>query len=150
MATNTAKRVSENTDPEINDQIRLMTEARVAFYREHPNQIGERLDALDREWDIERVLQATAGALGSTGTFLGLLGRRRWLLLSGIVSGFLFQHAMQGWCPPIPLFRRMGFRTAREIEWERSRLTALREEKPGKAEVTNGGGKRSRSKVAQK
>ncbi len=42
------------------------------------------------------------------------------------VAGFLFQHAVQGWCPPVPLFRRLGFRTAREIDHERYALKALR------------------------
>jgi hypothetical protein len=39
---------------------------------------------------------------------------------------FLFQHAIQGWCPPVPVLRRLGFRTANEIEQERTALKALR------------------------
>ena len=39
---------------------------------------------------------------------------------------FLLQHALQGWCPPLPLFRRLGVRTAREIARERYALQALR------------------------
>jgi hypothetical protein len=27
---------------------------------------------------------------------------RKWLILPGIVTAFLFQHAVQGWCPPVP------------------------------------------------
>ena len=38
----------------------------------------------------------------------------------------LFQHAVQGWCPPIPLLRRLGIRTSREIEIERVALKILR------------------------
>jgi hypothetical protein len=38
----------------------------------------------------------------------------------------LFQHAVQGWCPPVPILRRMGFRTIYEIEQERRELLALR------------------------
>jgi hypothetical protein len=34
-------------------------------------------------------------------------------------SGFLLQHALQGWCPPVPLLRQLGFRTSYEIEEER-------------------------------
>jgi hypothetical protein len=51
---------------------------------------------------------------------------RRWLAIPIIVGAFLFQHAIQGWCPPIPVLRRMGFRTAREIEIERVALKTLR------------------------
>jgi hypothetical protein len=36
------------------------------------------------------------------------------------------QHAVQGWCPPIPVLRRFGFRTADEINRERYALKALR------------------------
>jgi hypothetical protein len=43
-----------------------------------------------------------------------------------MVAAFLFQHAIQGWCPPVPILRRMGFRTASEIEQERQALKALR------------------------
>ena len=53
-------------------------------------------------------------------------GDRRWLVLPGIVAAFLFQHAVQGWCPPLPLLRRLGFRTATEIGQERYALKALR------------------------
>jgi hypothetical protein len=51
---------------------------------------------------------------------------RKWLFLPGVVAGFLLQHAVQGWCPPLPLFRRLGIRTASEIEYERYALKALR------------------------
>ena len=43
-----------------------------------------------------------------------------------MVAGFLLQHAVQGWCPPLPVFRRLGFRTQTEIEEERYALKALR------------------------
>ncbi|WP_111420331.1 efflux transporter outer membrane subunit, partial [Rhodoplanes roseus] len=35
---------------------------------------------------------------------------------------FLFQHAIQGWCPPVPILRRLGFRT--ELEATYLTLTA--------------------------
>jgi hypothetical protein len=43
-----------------------------------------------------------------------------------VISGFLLQHAIQGWCSPLPVFRRLGFRTSYEIEQERQALKALR------------------------
>jgi len=42
------------------------------------------------------------------------------------VLSFLFQHAVQGWCPPVPVFRRMGVRTRKEIDREKYALKALR------------------------
>jgi hypothetical protein len=42
------------------------------------------------------------------------------------VTAFLFQHAVQGWWPPLPLIRRLGVRTLREIDEERFALKTLR------------------------
>jgi hypothetical protein len=53
-------------------------------------------------------------------------GSRKWLILPGVVLSFLFQHAVQGWCPPVPVFRRLGVRTREEIDRERYALKALR------------------------
>jgi hypothetical protein len=57
---------------------------------------------------------------------MGAIFSRKFFLVPAIVTGFLLQHAWQGWCPPIPLFRRVGVRTAAEIEAERYALKALR------------------------
>ena len=57
---------------------------------------------------------------------LGLTLDRRWLALPVGVAAFLLQHAVQGWCPPVPVFRRLGVRTAGEIDRERYALKALR------------------------
>ncbi len=53
---------------------------------------------------------------------------RRLFVLPAIVAGFLLQHAVQGWCPPIPIFRRLGIRTASEIDSERYALKVIRED----------------------
>jgi hypothetical protein len=57
---------------------------------------------------------------------MGTLGRRRWRLLTLVVLGFLLQHAVQGWCPPVVLFRRLGVRTRQELDAEKHVLKALR------------------------
>lgn len=126
MLPDTEERVPRSTDDAVNRRIERETRARIEFYASNPEDIPERLRELEAEWDIERVLEANAAALAFTGTMAALLGRRRWLLLPGFVTAFLFQHAIQGWCPPLPLLRRLGFRTAREIERERTALRALR------------------------
>jgi len=51
---------------------------------------------------------------------------RRFALVPLVVGGFLLQHALQGWCPPLPIFRRYGVRTQTEIDYERYALKALR------------------------
>ena len=122
----TARRVQANTDDVINRRIRRQIEVNVHYYAMHPEQIGQRLLELDREWDIERVLEANAATLAFGGTMLGLVRHRGFLLLPLAVTAFLLQHALQGWCPPVPFFRRRGVRTAAEIESERAALKALR------------------------
>jgi hypothetical protein len=126
MLPPTDERVPRSTDEAVNRRIDRETRARIEYFAANPEEIPERLRELEEEWDVERVLEANAAALAFTGTLAALLGRRRWLLLPGFVTAFLFQHAVQGWCPPLPILRRLGFRTAREIERERNALRALR------------------------
>jgi hypothetical protein len=47
---------------------------------------------------------------------------RRFIVLPAIVYGFFLQHAIQGWCPPLPVFRHLGVRTQAEIEREKAAL----------------------------
>jgi hypothetical protein len=121
----TEARVEENTPEEINRRIRRDLKARVLYFAQRPEEIDRRLDELDREWDIERLLQVNAGALSLMGMTFGVV-RRRWYLLPAAAAAFLIQHAVQGWCPPVSLFRRIGIRTTREINHERYALKALR------------------------
>jgi hypothetical protein len=72
------------------------------------------------------VLETNASTLILSGLLLGATVSRKWFVLPLVVSGFLFQHALQGWCPPLPLLRRRGFRTQTEIDRERYALKVLR------------------------
>lgn len=121
----TTERVPANTAEAVNQRIRQQTEANLAYFAVRPEGIDSRLEELDEEWDIERVLEANASALAFTGVVLGARDRR-YLALSALVTAFLFQHALQGWCPPVPALRRLGVRTAAEIAEERYALKALR------------------------
>jgi hypothetical protein len=89
-------------------------------------EISRHIDSLEREWDVERYLQANAGIVSLAGILLGAAVDRRFLALPAAVFGFFFQHATQGWCPPLPVFRRMGVRTRREINREKYAMKALR------------------------
>jgi hypothetical protein len=88
--------------------------------------ISARIAELEREWDIERVLEANAATVALIGLALGATVNRRWFALPAVVAGFLLQHALQGWCPPLPIFRRFGVRSAAEIHEEIVALKALR------------------------
>ena len=122
----TSTRVKENTRPDINARIRRETEAQLAKAAKDKRDIEARLRELEEEWDIERVLQTNFGIVNLASITLGALLARPWFLLAGVAAGFMGQHALQGWCPPVPVFRRLGFRTAAEIARERYALKALR------------------------
>jgi hypothetical protein len=117
--------VPAHTAEHVNRAIREETERSVAYFRGHPEEIPHRLEQLDREWDVERALATGSSCLSLLGLALGLSGRPRWFYLPLGVQAFYLQHALQGWCPPLPVFRRLGFRTPSEIESERCALKEL-------------------------
>lgn len=127
MLTSTIDRVPSQTAEAVNEEIRCETRSRVArCAAEGHAAIERRLAELDQEWDIERCLETMAPSLTLLGLGLGLTVHRRWLVLPVLVQSFFLQHALQGWCPPLPLLRRLGVRTCAEIEEERYALQVLR------------------------
>lgn len=123
----TDERVRRRTAPEINARIDDAVERNVRFYGTQSREvISERIRELEREWDIERTLETNAASLSLVGLAAGILGRRSWLGLPVVVASFLLMHGIHGWCPPVPLFRRLGVRTRGEIERERYALKYLR------------------------
>ena len=127
MIPATTTRVEWNTDAAINQRIQEQTHHNIGrFASQGTDEITRRLEELNREWDVERVLEANAASVALLGLGLGAFVDRRFFLLPAMVAGFLLQHAVQGWCPPVPMFRRMGIRTAREIDLERYALKIIR------------------------
>lgn len=120
-------RVRRKTAPGILEKIDQEIEARVQFYAtQSKGVISARIEELEREWDFERIIETNAASLALTGLGLGVTVNKKWLWLTGGVLAFLFQHATQGWCPPLPILRRAGVRTRGEIELEKYALKALR------------------------
>lgn len=127
MIANTTTRVEKHTSTNINEKIRKEMEKRLELYKNaDPQLLDQRLEELDQEWDIERTLETNGSVLLLASMALGLIVNRRFLILPILIGGFCLQHALSGWCPPIEVFRRMGVRTAREIDEERVALKALR------------------------
>lgn len=91
-----------------------------------PGVIARRLDELDREWDSDRILEAEASATGLAGLALGVAIAPALLGITALAAGAVFVHAIGGWYPLMPVFRRLGIRTGREIARERYALKALR------------------------
>jgi len=127
MIPTTLERVPLHTAENVNDQIRhQMFENIRRFSAQGPEGIEKRLTELDAEWDIERSLEANAASAVLASVALGVMVHRGFLFLPAVIGGFLLQHAIQGWCPPMPILRRLGFRTEAEINQERYALKALR------------------------
>lgn len=127
MLPSTTDRVPLNTSDEVNQCIRREMEERVfRIARQGDAAIAGRLAELDREWDIERTLEANAASVCIAAVALGTFVDRRFYLLPAAVGAFLLLHALQGWCPPLPVLRRLGVRTQSEIDREKYALKALR------------------------
>jgi hypothetical protein len=127
MLPSTRERVPAHTSRADNAAIERRLSESLEYYAQNPSQIDDRLRELDREWDIERAIELNASALAFAGVLAGTFRDRRWLMLPAAVTAFLFQHAVQGWCPPVPVLRKIGFRTVYEIERERRGLHALKD-----------------------
>lgn len=121
----TVKRVEKNTGLSEQQKIKNQTIAHIERALQE-EQLDQELDRLRHEWDTERVLETNAACLMLVTLGLGTLVDRRWLWLTGGVAAFLLQHALQGWCPPLPVLRALGVRTAGEINAERTAIKALR------------------------
>lgn len=122
-----ADRVRRNTDDAINRRIDHHTACNIRRYvDESPAVIERRISELNDEWDIERMLEANAATLALAGVILTATVSRKWLLVPSVVLGFLLLHAMEGWCPPLPLLRRAGVRTRTEIDREKLALKYVR------------------------
>jgi len=121
------KRVELHTKKKINKMIEEKTINNLRKYKAaDPETLSRRLDQLNREWDTERVLEANAASIILISTILGFTTSPYWFLLIGAVSFFLLQHAVQGWCPPLPIIRRLGVRTPEEISDEKISVKYLR------------------------
>ena len=123
----TFDRVRANTSARVNRRIDLDMEERVWEYAQASHDvITGRIRELEREWDIERVLQMNASIAALTGIVLGIKHDRRWFVLPGVVLPFLLLHVFQGWAPPLLVLRRLGVRSRQEIETEKHALKMLR------------------------
>ena len=122
----TTKRVYYHTDPEINSDIREQAIDNLTVYKNSDKLITDRLRMLNKEWDTERFLETNAASVVIISSMLGLKKGKGWFCLTGAAGAFLLQHALQGWCPPLPIIRRLGIRTAEEIYNEKAALKMMR------------------------
>lgn len=123
----TTKKVYFQTDPKINAKIREKTVRTLEYYQgKDENMVASRIRELNEEWDTERLLQTHAATIVLVSSLLGLMRGRTWFLLTGTVGLCLLKHALNGWCPSLPIIRSMGIRTSEEINHEKTVLKIMR------------------------
>lgn len=118
--------VREQTAHSVNARLDAETNARIAYFARHPEAIGRRLKELDAEWDIDRTIELEAAGTIMTGLGLGMAKDKKWFLLPLFASSMLLLYSGRGTYPMLPVFRRLGFRSSKEIAQERYALKALR------------------------
>lgn len=118
-------RIRRATAPELNAQIDRQTDANILHYANAmPEVIDERVEELNREWDIERLLAVNGTTVALAGLLLGTTVNRKWLILPGIILPLLLNFNLRGWAPPLPVLRHLGLRSRSEIDRERTALLA--------------------------
>jgi hypothetical protein len=88
--------------------------------------VSDKIERLDSEWDIERLIETDAALMMIASIFLGMKRCKAWFFISSVVAMFLLNHALQGWCPSVSVLRKMGVRTCEEIHNEKTVLKMLR------------------------
>jgi hypothetical protein len=120
-------RVRCSSSDQDNLQIEKSIQDTLNTYRGKSQQeITQRIIKIEKEWSIERWLELNASTLAFIGVILGVFIHLYWLFLPTIVLPFLALHAIQGWCPPLPIMRKLKIRTRREIDWEKFSLKFIR------------------------
>jgi hypothetical protein len=120
------ERVRKNTPDKSNEKIDKFILENIKKYSINDAVITKRIIELDKMWDIERILEINMATLSIIGILLTVFVNPYWLILPSIVLLFFVQHAVQGWCPPIPIFRAYKVRTRPEIDREKYALKVLR------------------------
>jgi hypothetical protein len=119
--------VRRYTSAEDLEEIERRLERNIRFYAaQPPESIEARIQALKREWSIERYLQVNIAGVTFLTAFKALMRRRGWAVITCTALGFFLYHALRGFDPPIALLRKLGVRTRRELDREIYALKALR------------------------
>ena len=119
-------RVRCNTSNKVNEKIDRKTIENINKYSKSPDQIQVRIFKLHKEWDIERFLEMNSSFFSFVGVMLGYFIHLYWLFIPMVILPLLFLHSIQGWCPPLPILRRLNVRTQTEIDHEIMALKILR------------------------
>ncbi|MCF8219331.1 MAG: hypothetical protein K9I29_08765 [Bacteroidales bacterium] len=120
-------RIRLNTSADVNKRIDKSIDDNIRFYAtQSKERITQRIEELDKLWDVDRIIQGGAAGTSLFTLLLGAIGSKKWWLLTATSLGFLGNHAINGWSPSMYALRSMGCRTRQEIEREKYALKALR------------------------
>lgn len=123
MDCRSASRIERHTSAATNQKIIEDTKASVTRWSlATDDELRDRLHALDAEWDVERAIEANAGAAVMGSLLLGRLVDKRFYVLTGVIGALLIQFSRSGFWPNLGLWRMLGFRTTAEIDFERASL----------------------------
>lgn len=124
----TSEKVPKHTNNKINTKIREETICSINVYKSsRESELSGKIDRLNYEWDTEKILETNAASIVLATSIVGFIKSKRCcFLLTGTIGLFLLQHALLGWCPPVPIIRRLGVRTSEEIKKEQMALKYLR------------------------
>src|SRR5678816_1658392 len=91
--------VRANTKPDVQRRIDKRIRDEIIHYAAQPKEVISRcIFELEREWDIERVLETNAASIGLVSLVWGITFNKKCLAVTGTVLGFLLLHAVKGWC----------------------------------------------------
>lgn len=127
MITATIEKVERTTAPQLNEKFEAQAQESVSKYiGADRDTIDQRLQELESEWNVERMIEVEAPSMIGLGIALGLTHDKKWFALSAMAAGMVILHNLQGWYPMLPLLRRLGLRAQSEIDREYMALRVLR------------------------
>lgn len=125
----TTNRVADYTSPDVNEMIRNNTLENLSYMEDAEEaELTRRIQKLNSEWDMERFVEAKAAVCVMGCSLFGMGRHKFWSTMTLIAGTFLLQHALLGWCPSAPIMRKVGVRTAEEINQEKLVLKMLRKD----------------------
>ena len=124
----TTEKAAVNTCCRVNAAIRNQTICSIGTYADSDEEIlTDKIKQLNKEWDTERFFEANAASCVFLSSIMGFQKKKSyWFAFTGTAGFFLLMHALQGWCPSLPVIRKLGVRTAEEIYQEKTVYKMLR------------------------
>lgn len=98
----------------------------IASVPEAGEELDRRIQALEREWTVERMLECAVALLALGGVVLAVTANRQWLWFSAGVLALLLLAGASTWTLCARLLRHWGVRTQAEIAKEKYALKTLR------------------------